>query len=162
MLKHPSAHCILRWSDQPPSGGCVLKPFAGWHGAGRVGQPPSGGCVLKLSFRRPVYSLPFQPPSGGCVLKQIILFTNGCCIAQPPSGGCVLKLGQGENHKWILTPAAFRRLCVETLKWRENVLAAVLKRSPPPVLKRCLDLPRSNSRSQQNILAKMICCFVNI
>lgn len=61
-----------------------------------------------------------------------------------------------------IEPAAFRRLCVETLKWRENVLAAVLKRSPPPVLKRCLDLPRSNSRSQQNILAKMICCFVNI
>ena len=125
-------------------------------------QPPSGGCVLKHLTVRWSHKTQFQPPSGGCVLKQNCSLCGSKIISQPPSGGCVLKLGQGENHKWILTPAAFRRLCVETLKWRENVLAAVLKRSPPPVLKRCLDLPRSNSRSQQNILAKMICCFVNI
>ena len=32
---------------QPPSGGCVLKPFSLLPAQNATGQPPSGGCVLK-------------------------------------------------------------------------------------------------------------------
>ena len=34
---------------------------------------------------------------------------------QPPSGGCVLKLALLITAGWYIYPAAFRRLCVETL-----------------------------------------------
>ena len=55
-----------------------------------------------------------QPPLGGCVLKQPIAKLNGRICTQPPLGGCVLKpiaLFKAQ----IKTPAAFRRLCVETV-----------------------------------------------
>ena len=58
-----------------------------------------------------------QPPSGGCVLKPTVLFkTSPFGMTQPPSGGCVLKLISrlGLNQKIYASPAAFRRLCVET------------------------------------------------
>ena len=35
-------------------------------------QPPSGGCVLKHHNTVGEAMLDFQPPSGGCVLKQEI------------------------------------------------------------------------------------------
>ena len=76
-------------------------------------QPPSGGCVLKhpyLFFYSPNY---YQPPSGGCVLKPPLLPPPCIPLSQPPSGGCVLKqqrLYDIQEKK----PAAFRRLCVET------------------------------------------------
>ena len=38
-------------SEQPPSGGCVLKPIIGDISKSASLQPPSGGCVLKLPFR---------------------------------------------------------------------------------------------------------------
>ena len=38
---------FLICSNQPPSGGCVLKPVAIYREAGLLPQPPSGGCVLK-------------------------------------------------------------------------------------------------------------------
>ena len=44
---------------------------------------------------------------------------------QPPSGGCVLKRTDFVPQISNIKPAAFGRLCVEILKWRENVLAAV-------------------------------------
>ena len=56
-----------------------------------------------------------QPPSGGCVLKlflRVLLFGLG---TQPPSGGCVLKLSGKIRNLSERKPAAFRRLCVETL-----------------------------------------------
>ena len=34
--------------NQPPSGGCVLKPKLARRADARYFQPPSGGCVLKL------------------------------------------------------------------------------------------------------------------
>ena len=34
-------------SDQPPSGGCVLKLCGQSRCANQLYQPPSGGCVLK-------------------------------------------------------------------------------------------------------------------
>ena len=37
----------LKKPDQPPSGGCVLKPRYFYHDWLTESQPPSGGCVLK-------------------------------------------------------------------------------------------------------------------
>ncbi len=78
-------------------------------------QPPSGGCVLKLMYKLNKQDAIAQPPSGGCVLKQPIkggrLFRRG----QPPSGGCVLKLCRVSTNHYLSLPAAFRRLCVETI-----------------------------------------------
>ena len=42
---------------------------------------------------------------------------------QPPSGGCVLKLVTNGYNVEILGPAAFRRLCVETRKQAQSLLA---------------------------------------
>ena len=101
--------------NQPPSGGCVLKParraqynifkipaafgrlcvetqLSPVHLAAWFSQPPSGGCVLKLKLPAPFDSRSCQPPSGGCVLKPI-----------------QLPLDASLTH-----PAAFGRLCVET------------------------------------------------
>ena len=61
-------------SNQPPSGGCVLKQPLKRLRMGMKGQPPSGGCVLKHQLTaevvKPLYR---QPPSGGCVLKPRLL-----------------------------------------------------------------------------------------
>mgnify|MGYP001673147365 CR=1 FL=1 len=102
-------------TNQPPSGGCVLKPLNVAGMAGASAQPPSGGCVLKrhrlrleclsvepAAFGRLCVETTVcycyqsiacnQPPSGGCVLKLhgfADCFSGRC---QPPSGGCVLKL----------------------------------------------------------------------
>ena len=39
-------------TEQPPSGGCVLKLVFSEDGSHFREQPPSGGCVLKLRFCR--------------------------------------------------------------------------------------------------------------
>ena len=54
--------------------------------------------MLKLSGSSDNVELLYQPPSGGCVLKH---YRNG------------VEAGASE-------PAAFRRLCVETLIWRNG------------------------------------------
>ena len=56
-----------------------------------------------------------QPPSGGCVLKQNIITLLPIFMNQPPSGGCVLKLKGCYHRAATMYPAAFRRLCVETM-----------------------------------------------
>ena len=56
-----------------------------------------------------------QPPSGGCVLKPLRPDRRHHAHNQPPSGGCVLKLACALLMNGLLKPAAFRRLCVETL-----------------------------------------------
>ena len=79
-------------------------------------QPPSGGCVLKLHIPYPsLQDYRRQPPSGGCVLKQYGGFRSNPFRRQPPSGGCVLKQTDGEICRLWIQPAAFRRLCVETM-----------------------------------------------
>ena len=80
-------------------------------------QPPSGGCVLKPQDCQAAYQACYQPPSGGCVLKRV--FNRGIDkpIPQPPSGGCVLKQEATGIKSEETVPAAFRRLCVET-QWR--------------------------------------------
>ena len=101
-------------------------------------QPPLGGCVLKLgksrrikhfykpaAFRRLCVEtvlaplLPSgkvgQPPLGGCVLKLFDFLYQMGHHHQPPLGGCVLKLPAFDVCLHTLRPAAFRRLCVETI-----------------------------------------------
>ena len=56
-----------------------------------------------------------QPPSGGCVLKHVLLLLDVAVVVQPPSGGCVLKLRHGGGIPCFSGPAAFGRLCVETM-----------------------------------------------
>ena len=56
-----------------------------------------------------------QPPSGGCVLKHFCAFLPVFFSGQPPSGGCVLKQQPPLANCAICGPAAFRRLCVETI-----------------------------------------------
>ena len=73
------------------------------HGKAKVShfthsQPPSGGCVLKLNWFQAIKPNPTQPPSGGCVLKHQHI------------GGELPRVG----------PAAFGRLCVETLLFRNK------------------------------------------
>ena len=56
-----------------------------------------------------------QPPSGGCVLKQLNQRRTTVADNQPPSGGCVLKHQLNRFLCELVHPAAFRRLCVETV-----------------------------------------------
>ena len=56
-----------------------------------------------------------QPPSGGCVLKQDEAEKKAIKAGQPPSGGCVLKLLFSDSRRPFALPAAFGRLCVETI-----------------------------------------------
>ena len=92
MLKLLLLFLLVTVSVQPPSGGCVLKPFsqllAGCFSSSRL---QAAVCLNKSShiFKAPMTN---QPPSGGCVLKHSYV-----------GRGVVLD-----------DPAAFRRLCVET------------------------------------------------
>ena len=79
--------------------------------------------MLKPAVRGAVAYAWYQPPSGGCVLKQggdVVLRVR---LSQPPSGGCVLKFCVHVVGYGILLPAAFGRLCVETVKAALNALA---------------------------------------
>ncbi len=121
---------------QPPLGGCVLKlspchKFA--HNkmpaafrrlcvetritlvvGGQESQPPLGGCVLKQTVTVKLRNMNAQPPLGGCVLKRSIRYPSATDVFQPPLGGCVLKHIIKLAKVIIPSPAAFRRLCVET------------------------------------------------
>ena len=58
------------------------------------------------------------------MLKLGLPFNILSYAIQPPSGGCVLKRKQYQQWLEYIGPAAFRRLCVETM----------LAVSPPPPL----------------------------
>ena len=49
------------------------------------------------------------------MLKQYVNHAAGCGAVQPPSGGCVLKQFVVQLLGFTAVPAAFRRLCVETM-----------------------------------------------
>ena len=91
----------------------MLKPCIAKAEQPNTAQPPSGGCVLK-PYCIPLPKAMGQPPSGGCVLKrysQIALRLTGYPAAFRRL--CV-ETSQGTPLKEITKPAAFRRLCVET------------------------------------------------
>ena len=105
-----------------------------------VRQPPSGGCVLKHLKKYNTMILCSQPPSGGCVLKLLPIDRGLPLLSQPPSGGCVLKLLDGFALKGFFHPAAFGRLCVETLRTSLHFLFADQPPSGGCVLKPSLNL----------------------
>ena len=49
------------------------------------------------------------------MLKQAREAEAKAAAAQPPSGGCVLKPVLVSVPSWLIAPAAFGRLCVETI-----------------------------------------------
>ena len=76
---------------QPPSGGCVLKPYEDDYDDERV-EPAAFGRLCVETHKK--YGKPCQqsqPPSGGCVLKHQGDCQEALSNNQPPSGGCVLK-----------------------------------------------------------------------
>ncbi len=79
--------------------------------------------------RRRGYIRSGQPPSGGCVLKHKTCEFSKLPNGQPPSGGCVLKLKLLYNFSGFNYPAAFGRLCVETLSG--GVESALAMYQPP-------------------------------
>ena len=121
---------------QPPSGGCVLKPF--FRLAFLLRRFPAAfgrlcvetACLFRVVLLlRPAafgrlcvetsnkivqYGALTQPPSGGCVLKLINQPSMTSLLPQPPSGGCVLKPSASCAICRASFPAAFGRLCVET------------------------------------------------
>ena len=158
-MKRPDSALAYDARTQPPSGGCVLKQKIGSCGYlferpaafGRLcvetrqrlrtrrqqqPQPPSGGCVLKPMFADKRAKINVQPPSGGCVLKPITTQMRKSCWRQPPSGGCVLKLTNQTRAHSLRFPAAFGRLCVETIKTRKNARQPIQPPSGGCVLKR--------------------------
>ena len=100
--------------DQPPSGGCELKPEHADVIREMGNQPPSGGCELKPLIIINHINMLCQPPSGGCELKPAQAICFGVPVSQPPSGGCELKHHQLGTKKMPARPAAFGRLRVET------------------------------------------------
>ena len=70
---------------------CVETKTAVWIAPNVSNQPPSGGCVLKPLTVFVFIYFAAQPPSGGCVLKRDCLYVRPRQAVQPPSGGCVLK-----------------------------------------------------------------------
>ena len=93
-----------------------------------------------------------QPPSGGCVLK--LLGCRGGCspTCQPPSGGCVLKHCECWRRRQMAAPAAFRRLCVETLfvqgERQVGAPAAFRRLCVETPLQHCRQIQTSPSRLQ--------------
>ena len=69
MLKHPLVSRIYDREQQPPLGGCVLKPLIQKERPTPQAQPPLGGCVLKPMAAMLGRRFTPQPPLGGCVLK---------------------------------------------------------------------------------------------
>ena len=71
--------------------------------------------MLKLGSSTTAVMVKVQPPSGGCVLKLQLILDETAAGGQPPSGGCVLKQIHRQPVIRDRQPAAFRRLCVETV-----------------------------------------------
>ena len=116
MLKHLLRVLLYLCLNQPPSGGCVLKlPMTG--GSPAVGSPAAfGRLCVETEYGNSIIRMVSQPPSGGCVLKRSVGHYQYKWLTQPPSGGCVLKPFGGAACFFRLSPAAFGRLCVETIK----------------------------------------------
>ena len=57
-----------------------------------------------------------QPPSGGCVLKRLIHYYVLPSILPAAFGRLCVETISKRVHVLVLSPAAFGRLCVETLR----------------------------------------------
>ena len=80
-------------------------------------QPPSGGCVLKPSEEIARNLLINAAAFGRLCVETSLLMAEAVIIpVQPPSGGCVLKPVDALITNFHLPAAAFGRLCVETTR----------------------------------------------
>ena len=114
MLKLPALPAVV-WVASPAAFRRLCVETAPcYFGKTNVSQPPLGGCVLKPRGKTAVAIRSTQPPLGGCVLKQAAMPEVALYGNQPPLGGCVLKQSLQTAGARAATPAAFRRLCVET------------------------------------------------
>ncbi len=109
------AFCTFSSVFQPPSGGCVLKPWVQVDVFPERPQPPSGGCVLKQRLNYCQYNTFSQPPSGGCVLKPAVLIYPNPSVSPAAFRRLCVETGRRRSLRPAPMPAAFRRLCVETL-----------------------------------------------
>ena len=131
------ANNIFNGLEQPPSGGCVLKPLE-WRPLynSRCSRLRAAVCWNRSTNS---IMLPFYAAAFGrlCVETYLLHHTLHKINPQPPSGGCVLKQHGISYHQmlklrsrlraavcWNLSflhlvflfyAAAFGRLCVETL-----------------------------------------------
>ena len=87
-------------------------------------QPPSGGCVLKLLNAGTTINWESQPPSGGCVLKRLSQVKTWCNGVPAAFRRLCVETGRNKDQCEYGAPAAFRRLCVETLEYACNVAKA--------------------------------------
>ena len=121
MLKQDMHVWLKKPENQPPSGGCVLKPVSFGMEKEDLGQPPSGGCVLKLRLS------PF------CIRRAIPAAFRRLCVETMPF----------TSSSTIFVPAAFRRLCVETI-----LMAIFLIRFVPAAFRRlCVETTRYSTIS---------------
>ena len=129
--------------EQPPSGGCVLKPsftlfFNNLHLAAAFGrlcvETPEpvgannrryaaafGRLCVETSAAPPISALNSAAAFGRLCVETLNSFRAWINDWQPPSGGCVLKqlvITDG-NHR--CRAAAFGRLCVETCAWCDRI-----------------------------------------
>ena len=100
---------------QPPSGGCVLKLPKSINSKRNTIPAAFGRLCVETAYQCPIRRPSTQPPSGGCVLKHSLIIIYKAFWYQPPSGGCVLKRHVVNLKNTHAIPAAFGRLCVETL-----------------------------------------------
>ena len=115
-------------TDQPPSGGCVLKRDIGWDDTKIVDQPPSGGCVLKHPLEN-FHTVPQLPAAFRRLCVETYMGHAGCSRPCPAAFRrlCV-ETQPGTCPRFGTVPAAFRRLCVETTRIHNHVR---LYRQPP-------------------------------
>ena len=113
-MKRPRLVLFLHPLDQPPSGGCVLKPRHAPR-CRTCRQPAAFGRLCVETLQLTLNGAPPRPAAFGrlCV-ETTHLLPHLVYILQPPSGGCVLKLKTFVKISGRLKPAAFGRLCVET------------------------------------------------
>ena len=114
--------------NQPPSGGCVLKPLLEYHHGRIPAQPPSGGCVLKLTQVESILTH-ILPAAFGRLCVETALATADVASVLPAAFGrlCVETSPNGFVDGRT-KPAAFGRLCVETAKAADDAAAALASR----------------------------------
>ena len=61
---------LNKQKNQPPSGGCVLKPYDYFCNIARLLPAAFGRLCVETAFIVSIRLFQLQPPSGGCVLKQ--------------------------------------------------------------------------------------------
>ena len=73
-------------------------------------------------------SAAFQPPSGGCVLKQTSTRKPGVYVEPAAFGRLCVETLKAAIPAASKTPAAFGRLCVETILLSMNVILILASR----------------------------------